>query len=376
MRKTTIALLIALIVTALISPVNAAEDKPEYSDNYVPQIKNLSLSYEQKKLNNQYIVETSFDLTVRVHRNPLSVFQIYFMGPRSSLTSPCQEWVGATTLSYGSSFYAKQGEFKVPTGLVSRIQVGDWYEEKHQFKISNITAWPPLNLNFKPCIGEVKPIYIEMKDLAGHGVGINAVYDSITKSRQSNFNDLPLDPEQQKCENLYTNIVSTPCTHNINWGNLNLVFTESQNKSLSQIQVIDYQSLNISLQNQINSLSGEKTELQNQITLLKSGTSDLQGQITSLTSDKLALQALITKNNLEKSSLEGKNSSLSVEKTALQGQISILIEEKRSLVDQVTALATTNNSLTVKNEETTKKLNAVNKKIATICKVKPRPKGC
>jgi hypothetical protein len=141
MRKKWIFTLTALILSSLLTPLNAADDKPDYSDPYVPQIKSLSLSYEQKKINNQYIVETSFDLTVRVHRNPLSAFSISFVGPNSSITAPCQDLT--SSLSYGN-LYAKQGESQVPPGLVSRVKDGDWYEEKHLFKISNTTAWPPV----------------------------------------------------------------------------------------------------------------------------------------------------------------------------------------------------------------------------------------
>ena len=376
MRKKWIIAFASLIFTSLVTPVNAADDKPDYSDNYVPQIKSLSLSYEQKKINNQYIVEVSFDLTVRVHRNPLSVFQIYFMGPRSSPTAPCQEWVGATTLSYGSSFYAKQGDFKIPTGLVSRVQVGDWYEEKHQFKVSNTTGWPPVNLNFAPCAGEVKPIYIEMKDLAGHGVGINGVYDSITKANQYNFNDLPLDSEQLKCEILNSNKVSAPCTHNIQWANLTMTFAGNQDKSASQIQVVDYQTLNIGLQNQITMLTSEKTGLQSQITTLSSEKSGLQTQITTLGAEKIALQNQVTTLTTEKSTLSAQITKLTAEKVALQGQLNTSNSEKVTLSGQVSTLTAANSVLTSNGADLTGKLTAANKKIASICKAKPKPKGC
>jgi hypothetical protein len=231
MRKKWIIALTSLIFSALLTPLNAADDKPDFADAYVPQIKSLSLSYEQKKINNQYIVETSFDLTVRVHRNPLSAFSISFTGPKSSVTAPCQE-LGAS-YSYGNS-YAKQGEFQVAPGLVSRVKDGDWYEEKHLFKISNTVAWPPVNLNFAPCVGDVAASYIQMKDLAGHGVGINNVGQYVKQASQQNSNDLPLDLDQRKCEILYVDLVSTPCTHKIQWSNLTMTFSGTQDKSISQ----------------------------------------------------------------------------------------------------------------------------------------------
>jgi len=351
-----------MIFSALLTPLNAADDKPDFADPYVPQIKSLSLSYEQKKINNQYIVETSFDLTVRVHRNPLSVFQILFKGPKTSTTAPCQEWMGGTRLTYGDNINAKQGDFKVPTGLISRNQVGDWYEEKHQFKISNNTAWPPVNLNFSPCIGEVKGFYIQMKDLAGHGVKISDVeLPYVESANQGNFDDLPLDPEQKKC-GLNSNSTVKPCTHNIQWSNLNLTFTTGQEKSTSQIQVVDYQTLNIGLQSQITTLNSEKSGLQTQITTLGADKIALQNQVTTLTSDKSTLSGQITK--------------LTSEKLALQGQLSASNADKATLSGQVSTLTTANSALTVNVAELTGKLSAANKKLTAICKAKPKPKGC
>ena len=376
MRKKWIFTLTALILSSLLTPLNAADDKPDYSDTYVPQIKSLSLSYEQKKINNQYIVETSFDLTVRVHRNPLTVFKIYFMGPRSSPTAPCQEWAGATVLEYGDNSNKKQGDFKIPTGLVSRVQVGDWYEEKHQFKISNSKGWPPLNLNFAPCEGEVKPITIEMLDLAGRYLRINAATDSIKKAHQYNFNSLPLDPEQQKCEKIYPDQVSTACTHNIQWSNLTLTFAANQDKSASQIQVVDYQTLNMGLQNQITMLTSEKTGLQSQITTLSSEKSGLQTQVTTLGADKIALQNQVTTLTAEKSTLSAQIIKLTAEKVALQGQLNTSNSEKVTLSGQVSTLTTANSGLTSNGADLTGKLSAANKKIASICKAKPKPKGC
>ena len=376
MRKKWILTLTALILSSLLTPLNAADDKPDYSDPYVPQIKSLSLSYEQKKVNNQYIVETSFDLTVRVHRNPLSVFQISFQGPKSSTTAPCQEWMGGTTLTYGGNIWAKQGEFKVPTGLISRNQVGDWYEEKHQFKVSNNTAWPPVNLNFSPCIGEVKSFYIQLKDLAGHGVKVSDVeLPYVESANQGNFDDLPLDPEQQKCGR-NSNSTLKPCTHNIQWSNLKMTFSGTQDKSTSQIQVVDYQTLNTELQNQITMLTSEKTGLQSQITTLSSEKSGLQTQVTTLGADKIALQNQVTTLTAEKSTLSAQIIKLTAEKVALQGQLNTSNSEKVTLSGQVSTLTTANSGLTSNGADLTGKLSAANKKIASICKAKPKPKGC
>ena len=376
MRKKWIFALTALILSSLLTPLNAADDKPDFADAYVPQIKSLSLSYEQKKINNQYIVETSFDLTVRVHRNPLSVFQISFQGPKTSTTAPCQEWMGGTTLTYGGNIWAKQGEFKVPTGLISRNQVGDWYEEKHQFKISNNTAWPPVNLNFSPCTGEVKSSFIQMKDLAGHGVKISDVQlPYVENTYQENFDDLPLDPEQQKC-GLNPNSTRRPCTHNFQWSNLKMTFSGTQDKSASQIQVVDYQTLNIGLQNQITMLTSEKTGLQSQITTLSSEKSGLQTQITTLGADKIALQNQVTTLTTEKSTLSAQIIKLTAEKVALQGQLNTSNSEKVTLSGQVSTLTSANSGLTSNGADLTGKLTAANKKIASICKAKPKPKGC
>ena len=376
MRKKWIITLASLIFSALLTPLNAADDQPDYLDPYVPQIKSLSLSFEQKRVNNLYIVETSFDLTVRVHRNPLSVFQIFFKGPKTSSTAPCQEWMGGTTLTYGGNIYAKQGDFKVPSGLISRNQVGDWYEEKHQFKISNNTAWPPLNLNFSPCIGEVNGFYIQMKDLAGHGVKISDVeLPYVESANQSNFDDLPLDPEQKKC-GLNSNSTVKLCTHSIQWSNLKMTFTAGQDKSVSQIQVIDYQSLNIGLQNQITTLTSDKTSLQSQITTLSTEKSGLQTQITTLGADKIALQNQVTTLISEKSTLSGQITKLTSEKLALQSQLNTSIAEKSTLSGQVSTLTTANSVLTSNAADLNGKLSAANKRITTICKAKPKPKGC
>jgi hypothetical protein len=373
MRKKWIIALTSLIFTALLTPLNAADDKPDYADPYVPQIKSLSLSYEQKKVNNQYIVETSFDLTVRVHRNPLSAFSITFVGPNSSVTAPCQDLT--SSLSYGD-LYAKQGEFKVPPGLVSRVQDGDWYEEKHLFKISNTAAWPPVNLIFAPCLGEAAASFIQMKDLAGHGVSINNVGPYVKQPTQQNSNDLPLDADQRKCEILYPDKVSSPCTHNIQWSKLKMTFSGTQDKSVSQIQVVDYQTLNIGLQNQITTLTSEKASLQSQITTLSSEKSGLQTQITTLGADKIALQNQVTTLISEKSTLSGQITKLTSEKLALQSQQNTSNAEKSTLSGQVSTLTTANSVLTSNAADLNGKLSAANKKIKAICKAKPKPKGC
>ena len=369
MRKKWIIALSVLALTSLITPLSAADDKPDYSDTYVPQIKSLSLSFEQKKVNSQYIVETSFDLIVRVHRNPLSVFQIYFEGPKSSLVTPCQEWLGGTILTYGGNMYAKQGEFKNPTGLVSRTQVGDWYEEKHKFKILNSAAWPSVNLNFEPCAGAVKASVIQMKDLAGHGVTIQGYENNLANTDlstariiQGNLDGFPFDTEQLKCEVKGLSYGISPCTHNINWSDLKMIFGPGQEKSASQIQIIDYQAMNATLQNQITTLNSEK--------------SSLQSQVLTLSAEKLTLQNQVAALSTDKSDLSGKIALLTLDKSSLQSQVNALNDERSSLLGQVATLSSTNNALTIKNANAVSALSSANKKIATICKAKPKPKGC
>jgi len=67
---------------------------------------------------------------------------------------------------------------------------------------------------------------------------------------------------------------------------------------------------------------------------------------------------------------------LTAEKVALQGQLNTSNSEKVTLSGQVSTLTTANSGLTSNGADLTGKLSAANKKIASICKAKPKPKGC
>lgn len=323
--RTKLTLLSAILGLSILAPIQAsASDKPDFSDPFVPQIKALTMSYETKQNSGRYLIDLKFNLVVRVHRNPLSTFEIFFSGGKNDPLSPCQAMSG-TTYTYGNSFYTKPGNFTVPSGLVSRKAEGDWFIETHQFQIPGSSAWPPMNQNFPPCIGVYKSNQIQMRDLAGHGVRLIPSGGSYLVPIQSNVDDLPLDSDQSACTlDVYA---AKLCTQLVSFDSFNMTFTNTSFKSESQITIVDFQAQNKTLTSQVE-------ELNNRLKLLASDKTALQSQVTSLTSDKSAIQSQLN--------------NVSSEKSSLQNQVSVLSNERTSL----------------------------QKRLTTICKSKPKPKGC
>ena len=327
MRVKSILLVTILTIASLVAIPASAVDKPDFGDPYVPQIRSVSFSYETKQGSGQYSIDLKFNLVVRVHRNPLSTFEIFFSGGKSEPLSPCQA-MGGTQYTYGDYFYTKPGNFNVPTGLVSRKADGDWFIETHQFEIPGWRAWPGLNLNFPPCKGTYQATQIQMRDLAGHGVRISTPQEGNLVPYQYNLDDLPLDPEQSTCSlNPWS---AKLCTQQIKFESFEMTFANTNSKSESQITIVDFQAQNI---------------------ILKSQVEDLNNKIKALTSDKTSLQSQVA--------------SLTSDKTSLQSQVASLTSDKTSLQSQVASLSSAR-----------AELSALQKRFQTICKAKPKPKGC
>ena len=365
--RTKLTLLSAILGLSILAPIQAsAVDRPDFADPFVPQIKSITMSYETKQDSGRYSIDMRFNLVVRVHRNPLSTFEIFFSGGKNDPLSPCQAMSG-TTYTYGNYFYTKPGNFTVPNGLVSRKAEGDWFIETHQFQIPGSSAWPPMNQNFPPCIGAYKSSQIQMRDLAGHGVRLIASGGSQLVPYQINVDDLPLDSDQSACTlNVY---YAKLCTQLVSFDSFDMTFTNTSFKSESQITIVDFQAQNKiltsqvdELNNRVKLLTSDKTALQSQVTSLTSDKNLLQTQITSLTSEKSTLQTQITSLTTEKVNLQNQINSLTSDKSTIQGQLNNVSSEKSALQNQVSSLTNDRTSL--------------QKRLAAICKSKPKPKGC
>ena len=371
--RTKLTLLSAILGLSILAPIQAsASDKPDFSDPFVPQIKALTMSYETKQDSGRYSIDLKFNLVVRVHRNPLSTFEIFFSGGKSDPLSPCQAM--STTYTYGNYFFTKPGNFTVPSGLVSRKAEGDWFIETHQFQIPGSSAFPPMNQNFPPCIGVYKSSQIQMRDLAGHGVRLIAFGGSQLVPYQINVDDLPLDSDQSACTlNVY---YAKLCTQLVSFDSFDMTFTNTSFKSESQITIVDFQAQNKTLTSQVE-------ELNNRLKLLASDKTALQSQVTSLTSDKNSLQSQVTSLTSEKSILQTQIASLTTDKVNLQNQINSLTSDKSVTQGQLNNFATENSALQNQVSQLNSKLaaalagqNAANAKLKKVCSAKPKPKGC
>lgn len=379
--RTKLTLLSAILGISILTPIQAsAVDRPDFADPFVPQIKSITMSYETKQDGGRYSIDMKFNLVVRVHRNPLSTFEIFFSGGKNDPLSPCQAMSG-TTYTYGNNFYTKPGNFTVPSGLVSRKAEGDWFIETHQFQIPGSSAWPPMNQNFPPCVGTYKSSQIQMRDLAGHGVRIIAYGGSQAVPYQINVDDLPLDSDQSACIlNVYN---AKLCTQLVSFDSFDMTFTNTSFKSESQITIVDFQAQNKTLTSQVDELNNrvklltsDKTVLQSQVTSLTSDKNSLQSQVTLLTSDKTALQSQISSLTLEKSVMQNQISSLTNNKGSLQNQINSLTSDKSALQSQLNNVSNEKSALQNQVSSLTNDRTSLQKRLAAICKSKPKPKGC
>ena len=274
-------LLSAILGLSILAPIQAsAVDRPDFADPYVPQIKSIKMSYETKQGSGGYSIDLKFNLVVRVHRNPLSTFEIFFSGGEDNPLSPCQT-LRSTSYTYGNGFNTKPGNFTVPSGLVSRIADGDWFIETHQFQVLGSRAWPTPNQNFPPCTGVYKAGSIQMRDLAGHGVQIFRSDGSPLGPHQMRVDGLPMDSDQSVCaiDATYAKL----CTQQVDYVSLDMTFTKNIFNSESQILVVDFQAQN-------NALLIQVEELNNRLKLLTLDKTTLQNQVSSLTNDRTSLQ--------------------------------------------------------------------------------------
>ena len=125
------------------------------------------------------------------------------------------------------------------------------------------------------------------------------------------------------------------------------------------------------LQKQVNDLTAEKTVLQAQLTekqgqidTLTAEKAALQTQVNNLTADKTALQAQVTEKQnqidtltAEKAALQTQVNNLTADKTALQAQLTEKQNQIDTLTAEKTALRTQVNDLTAKNTDLQNRLD-------------------
>ncbi len=98
-------------------------------------------------------------------------------------------------------------------------------------------------------------------------------------------------------------------------------------------------------------LNSKYSDISQKYEVLSKTVSGLQGQIATIVN--------------EKSSLQSQLKLVMSEKTALQSQVSSLTSDKSTLQSQVSLLSSTK-----------AELSTLQKRLSTICKAKPKPKGC
>jgi hypothetical protein len=168
-------LFIILVVSS--SPETSAHaadtSKPDFQDFYLPIIQSLSVkpvvtAVSDANGKTRYQTTLSTELEVKVHKNSLAGFRIYYQGPTSTAENLCQSissqspGVG-TRISVGNTEYSGgEGDLQTLSGLKSRILVGDWFLESYSLKLP-----VPSNQNFFPCFGNNRVTGLIIRDIAG-----------------------------------------------------------------------------------------------------------------------------------------------------------------------------------------------------------------
>ena len=368
------------ITTAV--PTNAA---PDYTSTYLPEITSFkttvaTVTRTEKAFGKDFTFESKeflFDLTVKVHRNTLSGISIIMRGPakpESTLIAPCETFEGSIfsgALRYGSDYQSADSWTQLD-GLQSRVQAGDFYLEKYQFKGDmDSTFADDRSEGMGFCEGAYTLSQLDLWDMAKRKISLNLPGSSTAQvycqSASITCESGVVTTDFWKKNNLSTNpclaIGSLGYFNDVayrncfkgEWKSLDFTISKSNTPTLGKLEVFDYKSLyELALKEKV-----ELSALNNSLTTDKTV---LQGQVASLTVDKTALQ--------------GQVASLTAEKNALQTQLNSFEEQFKVLSQSV---ATAQSQLSQLNSKLVIALagqNAANAKLKKVCSVKPKPKGC
>jgi hypothetical protein len=146
----------------------AETSKPDFQDFYLPIIQSLSVKpivTAVSDTNGKTLYQTSLltELAVKVHKNSLAGFRIYYQGPTSSAENLCQSISSGIRISVGNTEYSGgEGDLQTLGGLKSRTPIGDWFLENYSLKLP-----VPSNQNFFPCFGNNRVTGLIIRDIAG-----------------------------------------------------------------------------------------------------------------------------------------------------------------------------------------------------------------
>lgn len=150
-------------------PIGPAYAEPKYDDYFRPIIDALKVDIpvvakSKPEGGYTYPLIAKVELTIRVHSNTLTGFQISFRNNKEvPMSTPCQS-LNNVKISIGNSNYTGgEGNLNPLLGLISSVNDRDWIIERYKFEIP-ITS----NSSLKPCIGTYEPEVIHLRDVASH----------------------------------------------------------------------------------------------------------------------------------------------------------------------------------------------------------------
>jgi hypothetical protein len=362
----------------LSSRANAA---PDYTSTYLPELKSFKTTVAtvirtEQAFGKDFKFESKefiFDFSVKVHRNTLSGISIIMQGPSkptTSLSTPCETFEGTIfsgALRYGSD-YNSASNWPQLSGIQSRVQQGDFYLETYQLKGDiDWTFAEDREEGMGFCEGTYFLSQIDLWDQAKRSVSIYTPSSTVSKllcvSTPSNCDNGISGSDFWKKNKL----LSSACTkireydyqdftyytncYSGDWRSMDFSISKSNTPSATKLEVFDYKAL-------YESVLQEKNSLQSQ---LKTATTDRDANAAQVSSFKSQVASLTS----DKTSLQSQVASLTSDKTSLQSQVASLTSDKTSLQSQVVSLSSAR-----------AELSALQKRFQTICKAKPKPKGC
>lgn len=319
---------ILFIIFSLFVPQKASAT--DASSPYLPEIQSLAwsgLSYFDGDGSKSGASQTRIDLTVRVHRNSITRIGITWTSGDNSykpgpLEPPC-----STQLDLLAGERAPGLDSPI-LNLVSREKDGDWFIEKYQVVAATYLFTFPL------CPTTFQVAYISLYDelaryLEVDSIGqLGSIWGSLPKD--SPFVPCPLKAKSNpRQRDVWVN-----CNHKIDWSSLSFRIDRSAGLKTVMPEVVNY--------------AAELSELRSEFRNLNSTASGLSSKVTALEAESIQIK--------------GQLSAAASEKSQLQSQIDKLSQENSKLNEQVTAFLNQGLSL--------------QKRLAKICKTRPKPKGC
>lgn len=333
---------IVFVILIILMPQQATAT--DSSSPFLPEIQSLTwsgLTYLNGDGSKSGASQTRFDLTVRVHRNSITRLEVTWTSFNSSykpgpLDPPCS---GQISLLAGDS---EPGLDSPLLNLVSRAKDGEWFVEKYEVIARTYQFTYPL------CPTEFQVAEISLFDELARYVSVNSV-----SQRGSLWEMLPADSPSIPCtlmtkkaqreRNSWAN-----CNHKVDWNNLSFKIDNSSRIRASMPEVVNYVSELIELKSEFKTLKTFASDLSSKVASSEAELNQIKVQLSTSLSEKVQLRIQVDK---------------LVKDNSIQGiELSNLAIENLKLKEQASTLSSQNAFL--------------QKRLAMICKARPKPRGC